>query len=65
LNVRRDLPVILMTADPAMDDAGERLRGRPLPRAAKPFLLDDLVGLVHDSLGTGVFPHGSGNLRTI
>jgi two-component system OmpR family response regulator len=65
LNVRSDLHVILMTADPVMDDDVQGLRARPFPRAAKPFLLDDLVELVRGSLGMGVFSRGPGNLSTV
>ena len=65
LKVRPDLPVILMTADPAMEGAAEALQLRSFPRANKPFLLDDLVGLVHGSIGAGSFSHDPENLRTV
>jgi DNA-binding NtrC family response regulator len=64
LNGRPDLPVILMSADPALDAPVERLRPSPFPRATKPFLLDDLVGLVQGSLAMGLFSQSPGKLRT-
>ena len=65
LRVRPDLPVILMTADPATESAAEGRHRRRFPCASKPFLLDDLVGLVRGSLGVGIFPRDPKNVRRI
>ena len=40
------------------------LHDSKLPVASKPFLLDDIVGLVRGALGNRVFPQRGGKLRT-
>ena len=64
LGLNPDLLVILMTADTGIQTAVDNLKLGRFPVANKPFLLDDIVGLVRGALRDVVFPHGQGKLRT-
>lgn len=55
--------LILMTSDAGLESAADVLKNSGLPRANKPFLLDDIVSLVKRPAAE-VFPHTSGKLRT-